>query len=259
MFVSAHLRSCLSRRAGALLLTASAFSAALAQAPADTTFQRLLKKNQLTLTQTGPQLSGAGWDKLQQDIQKSTLVLIGEDHGMAQIPAFAQAVAQVLKPKVYIAEIDRYQARDLSRLAAQPGLPSAFLQQYPMDLSFYSWAEEFELARFLRSQNTALVGIEQLGFAATGRTLALMAEQTRNRQTQAFLRQQSAAIQAHDRAALVAGNYGSVTITTMRASLLDSLRALTRTERPEVRQLLQDLEASVNIFKTNAAGKPGGH
>ena len=66
---------------------------------------------------------------------------------MAQIPVFAQAVAEVMQPKVYVAEIDRYQARDLTRLTAQPGLPSAFLRQYPMDLSFYSWAEEFKLAR----------------------------------------------------------------------------------------------------------------
>lgn len=239
----------------ALLLGGSA----AAQAPADTAFVRLLRKNQTTLTAAGAQLSGPGWDKLQQDIRKSALVLVGEDHGMAEIPAFTQALAQVLRPKVYVAEIDRYQARDLTRLAAQPGLPTAFLQQYPMDLSFYSWTEEFELARALRAQGTALVGVEQVGFATPGRLLGLMADETKSKPARTYLRQQAAALQARDRAALVAGDYGRVSINSLRASLLDSVRTFTRQDGPAVQQMLQDLEASVNIFKTNAAGKPGGH
>ncbi|WP_426491835.1 hypothetical protein [Hymenobacter sp. 102] len=246
------------RLTAAVGLVAGSYQAR-AQAPADTAFQRLVRANQFTLTQSGTQFGGPGWEKLQRDIRQSAVVLLGEDHGMAQIPVFAQAVAEVMQPKVYVAEIDRYQAQDLTRLTAQPGLPSAFLRQYPMDLSFYSWAEEFELARSLRARNAAIVGIDQLGFAAVGRTLALMAEQVKSKTTRAYLRQQSAAIQARDRAALVAGNYGGVSINGLRPSLLDSLRSLTRTEPAPVRQMLQDLEASEAIFRTNAAGKPGGH
>ncbi|MDU0370274.1 hypothetical protein ACFPAF_07725 [Hymenobacter endophyticus] len=246
-------------RLTAAVLLAVCSLPARAQAPADTTFQRLLRKYQFPLTQAGTQFSGPGWEKLQQDIRQSTVVLLGEDHGMAQIPPFVQAVAEVLQPKVYVAEIDRYQAQDLTRLVAQPGLPSAFLQQYPMSLSFYSWAEEFELARALRTRNTTIVGIDQLGFASVGRTLALMADKTKSKTTRAYLRQQSAALQARDRAALVAGNYGGVSINGLRPTLLDSLRLLTRTESPQVRQLLQDLEASEAIFRVNIAGKPGGH
>lgn len=258
MLFSSRFRRCFTRGTGTLLLAAFS-SAAHAQTPADTTFQRLLRQNQSSLTQTGSQCSGPGWEKLQQDIRKSALVLIGEDHGMAQIPAFTQAVAQVLQPKVYVAEIDKYQARDLTRLTAQPGLPTAFAQQYPMSLSFYSWAEEFELARALRAQNTTLVGVEQLGFASTGRTLALMADQVKSKSTRAFLQQQATAIQAHDRAALIAADYGKITINGVRSTLLDSLRKMTSTEPAAVRQMLQDLEASANIFRINASGKPGGH
>ncbi|MCA8830024.1 hypothetical protein [Hymenobacter pini] len=254
--------SFLRRRLGRLTVAVALAACSLparAQAPADTTFQRLMRTNQFALSQTGTQFSGPGWEKLQQDIRQSTIVLLGEDHGMAQIPPFAQAVAEVLRPKVYVAEIDRYQTQDLARLAAQPGLPSAFLRQYPMSLSFYSWAEEFELARSLRARNTAIVGIDQLGFASVGRTLALMAEQAKGKTARAYLRQQAAALQARDRAALVAGNYGGVSINGLRPSMLDSLRRLTRTEPLPVRQMLQDMEASEAIFRVNAAGKPGGH
>ncbi|GAB3825455.1 hypothetical protein [Hymenobacter jeollabukensis] len=243
----------------ALLLSGTAAAQAPAAAPADTAFVRLMRKNQTALTAAGTQFSGPGWDKLQQDIRKSALVLVGEDHGMAEIPAFTQALAQVLQPKVYVAEIDRYQARDLTRLVAQPGPPTAFLQQYPMNLSFYSWAEEFELARALRARGTALVGVEQVGFATPGRLLGLMADETKSKPARLYLRQQAAALQAHDRAALVAGNYGAISINALRPGLLDSLRTLTRQDGPAVQQMLRDLEASGAIFKTNAAGKPGGH
>ncbi|QIX63277.1 hypothetical protein HER32_19700 [Hymenobacter sp. BT18] len=242
--------------AGLLSLPAQAQTAPAAP---DTAFQRLLVKNQFPLTPTATQLSGSGWEKLRQDIEKSTLVLVGEGHGMAQVPLFTQAVAQVLKPKVYVAEIDKYQARDLHRLAAQPGLPTAFTRQHPMELSFYSWVEEFELARTLRAQNAAFVGVEQVGGATPGRLFGLMAEQVRSKKAKAYLLRLAAKFQAQDRADMLLGSYEHTTVNTIRPATLDSLRAFTRTESLEVRQMLQDFEASSAIFKTNAAGQPGAH
>lgn len=245
-----------------LLLSATAAAQApppAPTAPVDTAFVRLLRKHQTSLTATGAQLSGPGWDRLQQDIRKSALVLVGEDHGMAEIPAFTQAVGQVLQPKVYVAEIDRYQARDLTRLVAQAGPPTPFLKQYPMSLSFYSWAEEFELARALRAQGAALVGVDQAGFAAPGRLLTLMAEAATGKAARAYLRPLAAKVQAQDRAALVSGHYERVAVLTLRPATLDSLRTLTRAEAPELRRMLQDLETSVGIFQASSAGKPGSH
>ncbi|RSK24091.1 hypothetical protein [Hymenobacter metallilatus] len=244
---------------GAATALATCHLPAQAQISSDTTFQRLLRTHQYTLTQTGARLAGPGWDKLQQDIRQSTVVLLGEDHGTAQIPPFAQAVAAVLNPRLYVAEIDRYQAQDVSRLAAQPGLPTAFSRRFPMALSFYSWVEEFELARSLQARGTALLGIEQAGFASTGRLLALLADQTSSKSARAYVRRQAAAIQAHDRAVLVSGAYENITINHLRPALLDSLRRLMRSEPPAAQMLLQDLAASAAIFRTNAAGLPGGH
>ncbi|SDX58512.1 hypothetical protein [Hymenobacter psychrophilus] len=237
----------------ALVLTTLNSPAAQAQTAAaslDTTFTRLLHKYQYPLTQTGTQLSGAGWEKLRNDIQESALVLIGEDHGMAQIPQFTQAVAQVQKPKVYVAEIDQYQARDLSRLADQPGLPVAFNRQHPMELAFYSWQEEFELAQALRRQQTAFVGVEQVGAATAGRLLTLMAEQSKNKATKAYLSNRAIVYQWRDRADMVSGTYKRTTLINLQPSTIDSLRAMTRAESPAVRQMVEDLVFSSQIFKT---------
>lgn len=222
----------------------------------DSTLTRLTHKYQFALEQKGTQFSGAGWDKLRQDIEKSQVVLLGEDHGMAQIPQFTQAVAQVLKPKVFVAEIDKYQARDLTRLAAQPGLPVAVERQYPMGLSFYSWAEEFELARALRAQNTALVGLEQVGFFAPGRFYALLAEKTKNKQSAAYLRQRGVAYQAHNQA-VMGTNPGQLMVYRHTPATLDSLAALARQESPEVQRMVQEYITSVRINQTAIQPKTG--
>ena len=225
----------------------------------DSTLTRLVHKYQYDLVQNGAQFSGTGWDKLQADIQKSTLVLVGEDHGMAQIPQFTQAVAQALKPKVFVAEIDRYQARDLTRLTAQPGLPTAFEKQHPMALSFYSWAEEFELVRALRAQNTVLVGVEQVGGATPGRFFTLLAEKVKSKPAKAYLRERATVYQLRDRAGMVSGKYERATMSTISPAGLDSLRAFTRAESPEVRQMVADFAASSQIFRDSNTGKPGAH
>ncbi|PJJ60176.1 hypothetical protein [Hymenobacter chitinivorans] len=249
---TATLTRSLARRAWPL--AAAALTGLLLASPAqaqetDTTFVRLLRKNTFALTASGTTMAGPGWDKLRQDIQQSPLVLLGEDHGMAQIPGFAQAVAQVLQPAVYVAEIDKYQAQDLNRLAAQPGLPTAYNRQYSMGLSFYSWAEEFELARALRAQNVPIVGIDQVSLLATGSLFDRMATQTKNKSAKAYLRSRAAAYQAQDNATIAKGtNNFSI---YQRPTALDSLRRLTQKEGPLVQQMVRDFALSSEIYALN--------
>ena len=126
----------------------------------DTTLTRLLRTNAYPITAVGSQLSGTGWEKLQASIARSQFVLVGEDHGTAQIPQFTQAVARQLQPAAFITEIDRYQAANLTRLTATPGIPTAYLKASPGSLSFFSWGEEYELAQQLRAQKAQIIGIE---------------------------------------------------------------------------------------------------
>ena len=162
----------------------------------DSTLTRLIRQNQYALTANGTQFSGAGWDKIQASIQQSQYVLLGESHGTAQVPQFAAAVAQVLKPAVYVAEIDPSAAQTLTRLAAQPGPPTAYLRQYPDALCFYSWAEEFDLIRTLRAQQIRLVGLDQLFIASAAPFYAQLAGQVKSKSARAYLQRRAASYQA---------------------------------------------------------------
>ncbi|WP_140466229.1 hypothetical protein [Hymenobacter nivis] len=237
-----------------LLLMLLAWGPARAQ---DSTLTRLIRQHQFPMVAAGAQFSGAGWDKLQQSIQKSQFVLIGEGHGMAQIPGFTAAVAQVLQPAVFAAEIDPYVAQDLTALAAQPGLPTAYSQRYPQALCFYNWAEEFELIRTLRAQRVQVLGLDQVFIATAGRFYARLAERAKGKPAKAYLQQQAAKYQAQGQAFERAGK-DDFSMAEQRQSALDSLVNITRQEGPDVRQMVQDYAASYAIYQGQIKGT-GGH
>ena len=219
----------------------------------DTTLTRLLRTNAFPLTATGSQLAGTGWDKLRASIAQSQFVLVGEDHGIAQIPQFTQAVARELHPAAFITEIDRYQAAHLTRLTAGPDLLEAYLKVTPMSLSFFSWGEEYELARQLRAQKTQLIGIEQVGLFTLGRFYEELAGRVQSKSTRAWLQREGAAYQQHDNAQFRSGGQ-DYSIMNLRQPARDSLEMLTKTESPAARRMVQDYLLSYRIYKDQVQG-----
>lgn len=237
--------------------------AAVVAALADTgvgrwrTLRRLLRAHYYELAQVEGQFSGPGWDKLTQELAESRFVLVGESHGLAQVPAFTQAVAERFAPQVFVAELDACQAQDLADLVAQPGPPVAYLREHPSSLAFYSWAEEFELVRFLRARQVELWGIDQVFLASTGRYYARLAEQVRDPATQARLREWATRYQAQDRAALQAGT-NDFSMFTQPPAAVQELLALVQAESPAVQALARAYALSHHIYQQQLAGT-GGH
>ncbi|GAB3722127.1 hypothetical protein GCM10027594_02740 [Hymenobacter agri] len=219
----------------------------------DSTLTRLLRTNAYPLTAAGSQLAGTGWDKIRASIAQSQFVLVGEDHGMAQIPQFTQAVARELQPAAFITEIDRYQAANLTRLTASPGQPTVYLKATPGSLSFFSWGEEYELAQQLRAQKTQLIGIEQVGIFTLGRFYEELAGKVKSKSTRAWLQREGAAYQRHDNAQFRSGGHG-YSILSQRPSAIDSLELLTKAESPEARRMAQEYVFSYRIYKNQVKG-----
>ena len=240
-----------------LLLTALVVLNAGSACAQDSTLSRLLRTNAYPLTASGTQFSGTGWDRVRASVQQSQFVLVGEDHGTAQIPAFTAAVAQVLKPAAFVAEIDAYQAQELTRLTAKPEQAAVYSKQYPEALSFYSWAEEFELVRQLRAQNVQLLGVEQVGVSSAGRFYGQLAEKVKSKPTRAYLQAQSVAMQARDLAAMRGGTH-DYSMFKQTPGSVDSLLARTRKESPAVQKMAQDYAASYRIYQGQLQGT-GGH
>jgi len=222
----------------------------------DSTLTRLSRRHYYPLTASadGTQFSGAGWERLRVDIGKSQFVLLGENHGTAQMPQFAAAVARELKPAVYVGEIDSYVARKVVELTAQPGEPSAYLRQHPSALCFAGMAEEFELIRGLRAQHARIIGIDQVFAASAGPLYAQLAAEVKGRAGRAYFSREAARYQAQD---LINEQQQRPYYTMIKQSpgSIDSLLALTQGERPATQQLAQDYAASYRIY----TGKGGNH
>ena len=235
----------------ALLLTGLLSGSTLAACAQDSTLTRLIRQNRYPLSVSGAQLSGAGWDRLRAAVQKSQFVLLGEDHGLAQVPQFAAAIAQVLKPAVFVAEIDPYVAQTLTRLAAQPGLPTAYLRRYPEALCFFDLAEEYELVRTLRAQRVQLVGLDQVFCTTSAPFYTQLAGLVKNATTKAYLQRRAKAFEAQNQQYEKLGQDDYV-MTTQPQSAVDSLLLVTEKESPAAQEMARDYATSYAIYKTQA-------
>lgn len=217
----------------------------------DSTLARLIHQHQYAFMPQGGQFVGPGWEQLKREVGQNQFVLLGEMHGTTQVPQFSAALAQVLKPRVFVAEISRYEAQDLAELVVQSGPPTAFLRQHPFALSFYSWAAEFELARQLAAQGVQLLGIDQVSSFTSGRFYQKLTALTTHPATKKYLQRRATVYQAHDRAVMSA-DPGQKTMYQQSAATLDSLLALARVESPTFQQMAHDYVASARIYQGHA-------
>jgi len=236
---------------GRKLLTMIVLAGSLSAAAQDSTLTRYARQNQYVLQSNGPQFSGAGWEKLRADMLKSQFVLVGEEHGMAQIPALTVALAREFKPALYVAEIDPYVAQTLTRLTTQPGPPTAYQQRYPEALCFYNLAEEYELVRSLRAQQTRLVGIDQVFITTAAPIYAQLASLVKSPLARTYFTERAATYQRQTQAFEKRSAEEWVMLKQSQAAI-DSLLALTKSESPAARQLAQDYAASHAIYRSGS-------
>jgi hypothetical protein len=234
-----------------LLVAAAVLLGCRAAHAQDSTLTRLIRHNHYALQLSGAQLSGAGWDRVRADIQKSQFVLVGEDHGIAQIPLFAAAVAQEFKPAVFVAEVDPYVAQAVTRLVAQPGPATAYLRRYPEALCFFDWAEEFELVRTLRAQRVQLLGLDQVFITTSAPFYAQLAGLVKGKPAKGYLQRQATRYQAQNQAFEKLGNDDFV-LATQPQSAIDSLGLLTQREGAAAQKMARDYATSYTIYKQQA-------
>lgn len=239
------------------LLLAAVYLLSLPTYAQDSTLTRFIRQHNVSFSPVGQQFTGPGWDTLQRAITRSQFVLLGEEpHGAAEIPGFANAVAQVLKPQAFIAEISPYEAQQLNNLAAQPGLPTAYQQRYPFSLSFYSWTEEFQFAQTLHARGIPIVGIDMHYVGNTGHLLDQMAELASTKRVKVKLHQQAQTYLTHDRQVYQPGNTLPFYLSTRSPAAIDSLVALTAHESLPVQQMAQALATSYAISRTYQTHTP---
>lgn len=122
--------------------------------PAPTFEQRLAARaaeNRYAVSYKNGTFSGPGWDLLLAEGRKSRFFLVGEEHGVAEIPAVVRELFRALQPAGYrhlAIEISPPMAAVLDEKArGSDGLQklSSFYREHPPGVAFFTLKEEAEL------------------------------------------------------------------------------------------------------------------
>ena len=114
-------------------------------------FTETLQKNRAGIGVKDGKLSGPGAETLRQALAEAHFVLLGEDHGIAQIPDFGAALCVELAPHGFnhlTLEIGPNVAPEVEKFARSADGAKAlaeFLRKYPETVAFYNWREEFAM------------------------------------------------------------------------------------------------------------------
>lgn len=192
---------------------------------------------------------GEGWDSLKSAISKAQIVLIGEQHGEAEIPVFTMKVAEVFKPKALVVEIDPYTAAQLKKTSLDTTSYSGYFKQHPYDFAFYSYQTEMQLARQMTLAHTDIWGLNEINFLSLGTFFNTLAEHASLPVNKKIALDKAKTYAAHDRPIFKnIDRYNDFIAYKLKASMVDSLLFAFRNESDYCKKMLHDLKASLPIF-----------
>jgi len=129
-----------------LLLALSVLSVPLSAQ--DTTLTRLLLEHRHAVTLDGGRLAGAGGRMLVDDRRLARYTLVGEEHGIAEVPGLVSALLAELRPAGYntfAMEVSPLQAKQLDAMTRRPTMRAeldTLLSSWFSTIPFYTLAEE---------------------------------------------------------------------------------------------------------------------
>lgn len=151
------------------ILAVSAASAAAQPAPPRTLDEMLASVRHAIALRDG-RLDGEGAAVLRADLARTPYVLIGEDHGLREIPAFSSAVFRELVPRGVrdlVVEVGPEAGRRLTAAlgARDPEAEVAtWMRRYPFSLAFYDLQQELAFLRDARAAagpSLRVTGVDQ--------------------------------------------------------------------------------------------------
>jgi hypothetical protein len=229
--------------------------------PQDKFIDRLLQNRYQLKLQDG-KLSGPALPVLQSALSGAQFVLIGEDHGISQIPQFAGAVCEMVSQEGFhtlAVEAGPLAARELRPWIERDDGPARlveFEKKYPETIAFYNFQEEFDFlrhcARSAHGSKFQLWGLDQELMGASGLILTRILEthpgKTAGDEVRRLLQKSD---EAHA-AAIKSGSPGDTFMITSSEEELNRLRDLLRREGTPVSQSLIDaLIVSRDIYLKN--------
>lgn len=152
-----------------------------AQTNSKPTLSEGLTQARTALVLSEGKFSGAGMNVLTQAVAQSRFVLLGEDRFTREIPQFASALCDVMRPDAYAVEAGPEAALFVDGLLHRPdraALVSARMKAHPNNMAFLDMREENDLAAHYaaasRNLHFHIWGLDQELMGAAGTLLDAM-------------------------------------------------------------------------------------
>jgi hypothetical protein len=233
------------------------------------TLEQALLQARTSLVLNNGKFSGPGAQVLDNAIQQSRFVLLGEDHITREIPQVAAAICDLMQPDAYAVEAGPYAARFVNSLLANPNripLMAARENAYPNNMAFLDIREENDLAAQCAASSHnphfALWGLDQEFVGAAPTLLESMAATNPGPLSRAAI----AAAQTENRAATArvigmgdfnqlalatdTGTFNQLFLTASTDSGIQALQSAIEADgTPATRDLLHEFTLSRTIFR----------
>lgn len=249
-------------RAGAVL-AALASGSLHAQ---DTTFIKALRANASPFSIANGRLSGAGADALARIARENQFILVGEDHGIRELPEFVSALFAAARPAGYShlgVEIGPITGRRLETMMRSPDAQKeidTFLGKYTaFTLPFFFWKEEAQmLERVVKSvpgKRGVVWGLDQEFIMSPTYMFDRLAAIAPTASARNFANQLAAASTRGDQTMLRSGNPGTVWMVTSSDSDIVKLASVFAPKKgTEADEIIRELSVSRDIYRMFNSG-----
>lgn len=238
-----------------------------ARAAAATPLDDAIAKARAPIAVEGGKLSGAGADVLRPALDAANFVMLGEDHGIAQTPAFGAALCAELAPHGFhhlaleVGPSVAPQLEQFARAGDGAAREAAFARKYPETIAFYDWKEERDMlascARASTAQPLQLWGLDQELMGAPVYVLAQILATHPGPAGKAAIEALVRADAAAHAAAAKTGDYGKLwLISAPQAELDGAAAALAKDGSPEAQHLFASLVESRAIYLGQSGPDP---
>jgi len=225
-------------------------------------FAQAVARDRVELTFDGGRFAGPGAAVIQNAVASAQYVMIGEDHGIAEIPAFSTALCRAIAPQGFdtlAVEIGPSTAAVLSEALDSSDPLSAvavYDSEHPFSIAFYDFSEEFAFLRACRDamgpQRFALWGLDQELMGSSAALLAAISAAAPP-QDRAKVQRLEAEDAADFAKAMKSGDPGDMSMVNFDVNELESLRANLAGQGAGA-TALNELIASERIYREDMSG-----
>jgi len=248
------------------LTAALVFAGAATLQSQDTSFVKVLRSNSAPFTIEDGYLRGLGADALSRAARDNQFIMVGEDHGIRELPQFVGALFEAAKPAGYshlAVEIGPITGRWLETMMRAPDSQQqvdAFLGRYiPFTLPFFFWKEESQmLERVVKSipnSRNVVWGLDQEFIVSPTYMFERLAAIAPTKAARDIATQYATSAAAGDKAMLKTGNPGAVwMVTATDADVLRLKNAFTAKSGSEAAEIISEMSVSRDIYRMFNSG-----